>query len=166
IFNLCAYRVNIFIELRPGEGDDKIIWKIDWGDEKTDGSFLIARLDQKWRGGFFSCNEFDAYVPEHIASNLTYSNVWNHLISIHEETPLHLLLWGGDQNYIDFIFDDIPFLYAWRNMEWNARWSTDFRDDLKKQVEQYHFNTYAENWDCRPGVKKSSNINSEFNDVG
>ncbi|CAF1179193.1 unnamed protein product [Rotaria sordida] len=155
IFDLCAYRVNIFIKLRSGEGDDKIIWKIDWGDKKTDGSFLIARLDQKWRGGFFSCNGFDAYVPKQVASNLTYSNVWNHLLSIHEETPLHLLLWGGDQNYIDFIFDDVPFLRAWINMEWNERWTTDFRDDLKQQVEQYYFNTYAENWDCRPEVRKA-----------
>ena len=64
IFNLRAYRVNLFIELRPGEGDDEIIWKIDWGDKKPDGIiFIIARRDQKWRGGFFSCNGFDAYVP-------------------------------------------------------------------------------------------------------
>jgi hypothetical protein len=154
IFELRAYRVNLFIEIRSGEGEDKIIWEIDWGDKKTDGSFYIARRDQKWRGGFFSCNGFDAYVPEQVVSNLTYSNVWNHLLSIHEETPLHLLLWGGDQNYIDFIFEDVPFLRAWINMEWNEKWTTDFRDDLKEQVEQYHFNTYAENWDRRSEVKK------------
>jgi hypothetical protein len=155
LFDLCIYRVNIFIELRPGEGDDKIIWKVDWGDKKTDGSFFIARRDQKWRGGFFSCNGFDAYVPEQVVSNLTHSNVWNHLLSIHEETPLHLLLWGGDQNYIDFIFEDVPFLRAWLNMEWNARWTTDFRDDLKEQVEQYHLYTYVENWERRSEVKKA-----------
>jgi hypothetical protein len=155
IFDLRAYRVNLFIELRPGEGDDKVIWKIDWGDKKTDGSFIIARCDQKWRGGFFSCNGFDAYVSEEVASNLTYSNVWNHLLSVHEETPFHLLLWGGDQNYIDFIFEDVPFLRAWINLEWNEKWTTDFRDDLKEQVEKYHFNTYAENWDRRDEVKKA-----------
>ncbi|CAF1242428.1 unnamed protein product [Adineta steineri] len=153
IFDLRAYRINLFIELKEGEGDDMIQWKIDWGDKITNGSFIIARCDQKWRGGFFSCNGFDAYVPEEVATNLTYSDVWNHLLSIHDETPLHLLLWGGDQNYIDFIFDDIPFLRAWRNMAWNARWTTDFRDDVKEQVEQYHFYTYAENWDRRPEVK-------------
>jgi hypothetical protein len=153
IFDLRAYRINLFIEIRAGEGEDKIIWKIDWGDKKNDGWFYIARRDQKWRGGFFSCNGFDAYVPEQVVSNLTYSNVWNHLLSVHEETPLHLLLWGGDQNYIDFIFEDVPFLRAWINMEWNEKWTTDFRDDLKKQVEQYHFNTYAENWERRSEVK-------------
>ncbi|CAF3823060.1 unnamed protein product [Adineta steineri] len=155
IYDLCAYRVNIYIELRPGEGEDKIIWKIDWGNETTDGSFLIARCDQKWRGGFFSCNGFDAYVPERVAENLTYSNVWNHLLSIHEENPLHLLIWGGDQNYIDFIFEDIPFLRAWLNMEWNEKWTTDYRDDVREQVEQYHFYTYAENWERRPEVKRA-----------
>jgi hypothetical protein len=146
IFDLRAYRINLFIEIRSGEGEDQVIWQIDWGDEKTDGLFHIARRDQKWRGGFFSCNGFDAYVPEQVASNLTYSNVWNHLLSVHEETPLHILLWGGDQNYVDFIFEDVPFLRAWINMEWNEKWTTDFRDDLKEQVEQYHFNTYVENW--------------------
>ena len=155
IFDLRAYRVHIFIELRQGEGDDKIGWTVDWGVEQTDGSFIIARRDQNWRGGFFSCNGFDAYVPEHVASNLTYSDVWEHLLSVHEETPLHLLIWGGDQNYIDFIFEDVPVLRTWVNMEWNARWTTDFRDDLKEQVEQYHFYTYAENWDRREEVKKA-----------
>lgn len=155
IFDLCAYRVHLFIELRDGEGDEKISWKINWGDKETNGSFIIARRDQKWRGGFFSCNGFDAYVPEQVASNLTYSDVWNHLLSVHEETPFHLLLWGGDQNYIDFIFEDVPWLRAWVNMDWDARWITDFRDDVKEQVEQYHFYTYAENWDRRVEVKKA-----------
>ena len=155
IFDLRAYRIHLFIELRPGGGDDIIKWKIDWGDQKTDGSFIIARCDQKWRGGFFSCNGFDAYVPEQVASDLTYSNVWDHLLSVHEETPLHLLIWGGDQNYIDFIFEDIPFLRAWLNMEWNQKWTTDYRDDLKEQVEQYHFNTYAENWNRRKEIRKA-----------
>ena len=155
IFDLRAYRINLYIEIRNGEGDEKIIWNIDWGDKKTDGSFYIAHRNQKWRGGFFSCNGFDAYVPEQVVSNLTYSNVWDHLLSVHEEKPLHLLLWGGDQNYIDFIFEDIPFLRAWLNMEWNEKWTTDFRDDLKEQVERYHFNTYTENWYRRSEVKKA-----------
>jgi hypothetical protein len=155
LFNLRAYRVNLFIELRSGEGNDKVIWKIDWGDKKTDGLFLIARHNQKWRGGFFSCNGFGVAVSKKIPSNMTYSNVWDHLLSVHEETPLHLLLWGGDQNYIDFIFQDIPYLRDWVNMEWNEKWTCDFRNDLKEQIEQYYFNAYAENWENRPEMKKA-----------
>ena len=155
LFDLRAYRVNLFIEVRFGEGTDKIIWKIDWGDEKSDGSFHIARHNEKWRGGFFSCNGFGVVVSKHIPATMTYSNVWDHLLSVHEQTPLHLLLWGGDQNYIDFIFHDIPYLQEWVSMEWNDKWTCDFRDDLKEQVEQYYFNAYAENWDNRPEMKKA-----------
>jgi len=155
LFDLRAYRIHLFIELLSGEGDDEIKWTLDWHDEKTRGSFIIARLDQKWRGGFFSCNGFDAYVPDNIASNLTYSNVWKHLLSVHENQPLHFLLWGGDQNYIDFLFEDIPFLRAWLNMEWNARWTTDFRHDVRQQIEEYHFNTYVENWHRRSEIRQA-----------
>ena len=155
IFDLCAYRLNICIDIHSGEGDDQIRWTVDWGEKKTLGLFHVARLDQDWRGGFFSCNGFDATVSEQVATDLTYCHVWNHLLSVHDEQPLHLLLWGGDQNYIDFIFEDIPFLRAWVNMQWNEKWTCDFRDDLKEQVEQYHFNTYAENWDRRPEVKRA-----------
>jgi hypothetical protein len=154
ICNMRAYRINISIELRDGEGDDDIHWKIDWGDRLTDGLFRIARYNQKWRGGFFSCNGFDATVPEQTKSDLTFGDVWEHLNSIHDETPLHILLWGGDQNYIDFIFEDVPYLKDWVEMEWNEKWTCDFRDDLKQQVEEYHFNTYVQNWE-RPEVKNA-----------
>jgi hypothetical protein len=154
ICNMRAYRINISIELRDGEGDDEIHWKIDWGNHLTNGIFRIARYNQKWRGGFFSCNGFDATVPEQTRSDLTFSNVWTHLNSIHDETPLHLLLWGGDQNYIDFMFEDVPYLKDWVEMDWNEKWTCDFRDDLKQQVEEYHFNTYVQNWE-RPEVKNA-----------
>jgi hypothetical protein len=154
IFNMRAYRINISIELRDGEGDDEIHWKINWGDYTTDGLFRIARYNQKWRGGFFSCNGFDATVPEQTKSDLTFGDVWEHLNSIHDETPLHILLWGGDQNYIDFMFEDVPYLKEWVDMEWNEKWTCDFRDDLKQQVEEYHFNTYIQNWE-RSEVKNA-----------
>jgi hypothetical protein len=155
--NLCGmriYRINISIELRNGEGDDKINWKINWGDHKTEGSFHIARYNQKWRGGFFSCNGFDASVSEEKRSKLKLDKVWKHLTSIHAQTPLHLLIWGGDQCYIDNIFEDIPYLRKWVKMEWNIKWTCDFHDHLKEQIEQYYFNTYLEAWEL-PETKKA-----------
>ena len=52
VFNLCAYRINLRIELPGGEGDEKILWKIDWGDFSSNGLFHIARYDQKWAWRF------------------------------------------------------------------------------------------------------------------
>ena len=154
LFNLRIYRVNISIELPDGEGDDDIQWKIDWTDHISEGLFRIARYNQKWRGGFFSCNGFDASVSEQRKSSLKFGNVWEHLNTIHAETPLHILIWGGDQTYIDYIFEDVPYLRDWVDMPWNEKWTCDFRDDLREQVEQYHFNTYVENWE-RPEVKNA-----------
>jgi hypothetical protein len=155
LFDMCAYRINLNIELPPGEGDEKILWKIDWGQFSSNGSFHIARYDQKWRGGFFSCNGYDATVPKDMARDLNYDNVWNHLNSIHEETPLHLLLWGGDQSYNDFVIEDVPFLEEWSKMSWDEKWKHDFDDNSRKDAEQYYFNTYAEHWECRPEMKRA-----------
>ena len=147
LFDMRAYRVSLAIALRQGQGDDEVRWRINWGDAITEGLFRIAQYGQKWRGGFFSCNGFDATVSEQRKSKLKFGNVWEHLNSVHEQNPLHVLIWGGDQTYIDFIFEDIPFLKTWGEMKWNDKWTCDFQDDLRQQIEQYHFNTYVENWE-------------------
>ncbi|CAF1083207.1 unnamed protein product [Rotaria sp. Silwood1] len=155
IFDMRAYRINLYIELRNSNDDEKICWKIDWGDYSTNGLFYIAQYDQKWRGAFFSCNGFDIAMSKQVISDMTYSTVWNHLHSVHEKTPLHLLLWGGDQVYHDGIFEDVPFLKVWCEMKWDQKWTVEFDNESKKAVEQYYFNNYAEQFECRPEVKKA-----------
>jgi hypothetical protein len=100
---MTALRYNINTTIGEGIGDDKIAWTLTWenttnGDRRQDkGLFHIPRWDQKWRGGSFSCNGFDMTVPEGTVKDLGYDNVWRHLNSVHSESPLHILIWGGDQ---------------------------------------------------------------------
>ncbi|CAF3782227.1 unnamed protein product [Rotaria magnacalcarata] len=122
-------------------------------DYLTNESFCIPQYNQKWRGAFFSCSGFDATVSKEIALGLTYNTVWNHLLSIHEENPFHILLWSGDQNYNDFVIEDVPFLLNWTHMEWNQKWTLEFTDESKYEVKQYYFNNYAEHWERRPEMK-------------
>jgi hypothetical protein len=88
LFDMRAYRVNLYIELREGEGDEKIVWKIDWGNDTTSGSFYIAQYNQKWRGAFFSCNGFDSTVSKdgiksgHGTFKITREKKSNSIISI------------------------------------------------------------------------------------
>jgi len=157
VFGLTAWRVSVALELSDADTDTNVSWTVTWPhDDREDklekGRFAVANNGAKWRGGFFSCNGFDATVPLDLAKSLTYTNVWKHLGSVHLEKPLHLLIWGGDSNYIDMIFDDIPFLKRWVGMEWNHKWKHEFSAKTEHEVSQYHFNMYLENWE-RPEVK-------------
>lgn len=155
LFNMRAYRINLFIQIRQGDMDDQVEWKIDWGDYSTNGHIFIPQHNQKWRGAFFSCNGFDATVSKQDSLEFTYNTVWNHLLSIHEDNPFHLLVWGGDQNYNDFVLDDIEFLVNWAKMNWDEKWKVDFDIASRRQVEEYYFNNYIEHWENRPEMKRA-----------
>ena len=156
VFNMRAYRINLTIALPPGEGDEKILWQIDWDEFSSNGSFYIARYDQKWRGGFFSCNGYDATTPKEQALVSNYDNVWNHLHSIHEKSPLHILLWGGDQSYNDFVIEDVSYLQDWSKLPFNdEKWTYPFTAEAMEDVERYYFYTYAEHWERRPEMKRA-----------
>jgi hypothetical protein len=102
IFGMTALRYNLSTKIADGTGDQKISWKLSWNGPKKglhecEGLFHIARWEQRWRGGFFSCNGFDMTVPEGTVKDLGFDNVWKHLNSVHKESPFHILIWGGDQ---------------------------------------------------------------------
>lgn len=100
---MTALRYNINTMIEDGTGDVKVGWTLNWDgsdaqkEHQNTGLFNIPRWDQKWRGGFFSCNGFDMTVPEGTVKDLGFDNVWKHLNSIHNESPFHILVWGGDQ---------------------------------------------------------------------
>lgn len=74
---------------------------------------------------------------------------------MHERSPLHLLVWGGDQSYNDFVLEDVPFLRDWTQMPWDQRWTYEFDENSREEAERYYFNTYAENWESRPEMKRA-----------
>lgn len=103
IFGMTALRYNINTMIEDGTGDVKVGWTLNWDgsdaqkEHQNTGLFNIPRWNQKWRGGFFSCNGFDMTVPEGKVKDLGFDNVWKHLNSVHNESPFHILVWGGDQ---------------------------------------------------------------------
>lgn len=149
VFNMTAIRLDITMPIPDGFGDEKIDWTLTYphNNTKRANKFHIARWGQKIRGGFFSCNGFDETVPQETVDLLGFDNVWRHLNSVHEESPMHLLIWGGDQIYIDFIFQDIPFLKRWLKFDWDHKWKHEFSEDTSRYVAEYYFNTYHETWE-------------------
>jgi len=156
VFDMVAIRWDLEFNIPDGDGDEVIEWEFKWNSQHHEkGRFHIARMDEKWRGGFFSCNGFDETVPEGVVKAFGFANVWNHMNSVHEDVPLHAMIWGGDQIYIYFIFKDIPFLKRWtQEMEYEVMYKHEFSEEVSRQCANYYFCTYAENWE-RPEVKRS-----------
>jgi hypothetical protein len=48
---------------------------------------------------------------------------------------------------MDDMFERIPYLKVWVEMEWNTKWTCDFSDVFKEQVERYYFSRYVESWE-------------------
>ncbi|KAL8292292.1 hypothetical protein RQP46_001758 [Phenoliferia psychrophenolica] len=154
IFNFVATRHQLAFKIPEGVGYERIGWTLvkDGGREEETGAFHIPKWDAPWRGAFFSCNGFDETVTEGVVKDFGFDNVWKHLNSVHDETPLNLMIWGGDQIYIDFIFKDIPFLKRWVEMEWEHKWTHEFSAETSMYCASYSFFTYFETWE-RPEVK-------------
>ncbi|KAI5480135.1 hypothetical protein MNV49_001795 [Pseudohyphozyma bogoriensis] len=155
VFGFVAVRHQLSFKMSDGTGDDKITWTLEGQDEKEAGSFVIPHWDQAWRGGFFSCGGFDGYVPEGVVKEFGFDSVWRHMNSVHEQTPFHLMVYGGDQIYIDNIFEDIPFLKRWIEMPFEGvKWKHEFSEETAKYCASYYFFSYFETWE-RKECKKA-----------
>lgn len=159
LFGMQALRFNLELDVEDGVGDQRVEWTLTWkGQQQKQGAWHVPRRQQKWRGGSHSCNGFDETVPEGTIADLGFNDVWRHLNSVHEDTPLHFLIYGGDQIYVDFIFEDVrsqrlwclrkdyagvgssplslpfttptqvPFLHRWLKMDWTNRWTHEFSE--------------------------------------
>ena len=143
-----AYRYNIEFAVEPGNGDVMVAWTLQ--DEK--GTLCVPRSEQRWRGGFFSCNGFDYTVPDQTKNSLTFGHVWEHLGSVHTKSPLHVLIWGGDQIYADRILFDVKWLKEWINFEYDKKWSIEMDEATLAEVARYYYDTYLDTYN-RPEVR-------------
>lgn len=72
-------------------------------------SFFIPAISESMRIMFHSCNGFSVGTDEDAFSGAA---LWNDVIRVHEKTPFHVMLGGGDQIYNDGIRVKGP-LRAW-----------------------------------------------------
>lgn len=68
VFGMTAIRWDMAFEIPEGDGDEPVRWTMTWNGQQTASRFHIPRMEQRWRGGFFSCNGFDETVAEGVVS--------------------------------------------------------------------------------------------------
>lgn len=74
------------------------------GAEHEPFSFWIPGQEETMRTMFYSCNGFSLKVD----TNLFPGCLWNDVLRKHEESPIHVMLGGGDQLYCDSINNFLP----------------------------------------------------------
>lgn len=89
---------------------------------------------------------------------LDKEQLW-HETHVHEQgvQRFHLLLMGGDQLYLDSIWEDIKELKEWVSKSRKEQLAFEVSEALDRTIEAYYFSLYAQRWlpDGRPGWNES-----------
>lgn len=121
------------------------------------------------RSAYVSCNGFsDPTVMRKLIHKA--GAVWNDLVINHDRTlypeavldkeqawhvergfgtvvqRFHVLMMGGDQMYFDSIWDDLPELKEWADMDRSMQLAFAVSEELRLKISKYYFNKYCERW--------------------
>ena len=84
------------IEVPMTQDEEQVFYSINGGPEN---SFAVPAIGQNFRWMGHSCNGFSAGVDVQAFNGP--SPLWEDVLRVHEKTPLHALIGGGDQLYCD-----------------------------------------------------------------
>lgn len=84
------------IEIPMTNEEEQVFYSINGGPENN---FAVPAIGQNFRWMGHSCNGFSAGVD--VAAFNGPSPLWEDVLRIHDKTPLHALIGGGDQLYCD-----------------------------------------------------------------
>lgn len=102
---------------------------------------------------YASCNGFSD--PKLMKQVTSKNALWSRMSRLHnnEDTirgrrfgPWNLLLMGGDQVYSDSLWQEVPELKAWVNLDWLQRKTRAFNQIMRAQVERFFENLYMSRW--------------------
>ncbi len=77
--------------------------------------------------------------------------LWRHLAALHRDSPLHLLLHGGDQLYADELLSLDPVLRAWADPDAPLPAADEIPADLDRQMLAYMVRRYCDLY-RQPGI--------------
>lgn len=93
---------------------------------------------------YASCNGFSD--PKLMKSVDQNDRMWRALAARHAQTPLHLLLMGGDQVYADDLWRDIPEMRAFARAEFSQANTMPCPPALVRRLEAFYFDLYVQHW--------------------
>lgn len=113
----------------------------------------VPAINQVPSVAYASCNGFSD--PKLMKQVTNKNALWSRMFSLHQGLdtirgsrfgPWHLLLLGGDQVYSDSMWQEVPELRAWVNLDWPQRKTRVFNQTMRSQVEKFFESLYLTRW--------------------
>ncbi|KAM3419227.1 hypothetical protein BST61_g5167 [Cercospora zeina] len=102
--------------------------------------FVVPSKHESMRIMFHSCNGFSVGTD---MNTWTGPVLWNDVLRVHNEQPLHIMIGGGDQIYNDSVRVDGP-LRPWTDIA-NPKKRRDFpfNEEMRKKCDDYYYENYV-----------------------
>ncbi|KNE66210.1 hypothetical protein AMAG_19363 [Allomyces macrogynus ATCC 38327] len=136
------WRFDIEVPLTPYE--QHVSYAVNSG---VDQVFHIPGREENYRWAFFSCNGFSTDVDFPTREQLNgIKPLWTDVMREHAAKPFHAMVGGGDQVYMDTIFD-VPALKEWlgnTNKEYKS--TCPWTREMNEQAHKYYFDEYLQHF--------------------
>lgn len=96
------------------------------------------------RMAYGSCNGFSD--PKYMKRVDRKNRLWEQMREKHEQSPYHILLLGGDQVYADPIWEAVPSIKQWNQLDDAGAYAAPFTATMQDEVERFYFDLYVERW--------------------
>ncbi|CUA67500.1 putative protein YGR266W [Saccharomyces cerevisiae S288c] [Rhizoctonia solani] len=123
--------------------------------DKIERAFWVPKIGQTFRIMFFSCNGF---VPgaEKQVNGLA---LWNDVLRLHEKSPLHVMIGGGDQIYSDGVTEPHAPLEPWaQELSPRKRSKIPFPVELRDKVDDWYFQHHCDWFNASPFREANAQI--------
>ncbi|KAK4987076.1 hypothetical protein LTR66_007692, partial [Elasticomyces elasticus] len=120
-----------------------------------ENTFVVPAKTQSMRIMFHSCNGFSAGTDVDAWSGPA---LWNDVIRMQKEKPMHVMIGGGDQIYNDGVRVDGP-LKPWTEIgNPQKRRAYPFNEEMRAQCDEYYFQNYVKWYNAEPFASANGQI--------
>jgi hypothetical protein len=104
-------------------------------------SIMVPGKNTPTKMAFFTCNGFHSHDNEIKLGGI--HKMWENYALVNQSSRPPLLLFGGDQEYFDPVFET-PSLKKWLLLGGQEKLDHPFTEEMRKEVEEFYFQRYIE----------------------